>query len=232
MLKDDGIVTWHEVIERLTRWVRPRVHDPADADELVQDILERLVMYGERLQTVENPLGWIHRVAANAIIDYYRRPRRNVVPPEDLPSEAEDAMASPREELAGCIRPLVMHLDPLSREALLATDLGGKSQVDAAREAGITLSTMKSRIQRGRQKLRAALLRCCHVELDRRNSVIEFSQKKAAGGGSGVCCDAVPSALPPGSPPAAAASHCALERKGAAMQWVHAPRGSFTAGSS
>ena len=132
---------------------------------------------------VGNPLGWMHRIASNAIIDYYRRPRRHVALPAALPSETEDAREVSPGELAACIRPLLKHLDPLSREALLATDLGGKSQVDAAHEAGITVSTMKSRIQRGRQKLRDAVLRCCHVELDRRNGVIDFSQKQAIGDG-------------------------------------------------
>ena len=84
MLKDDGTVNWHEAIERLTQWVRPRIHDSADAEELVQDILGRLVAHGEQLQTVGNPLGWMHRIATNAIIDYYRRPRRTVVLPDRL----------------------------------------------------------------------------------------------------------------------------------------------------
>jgi DNA-directed RNA polymerase specialized sigma24 family protein len=104
--------------------------------------------------TVGNPLGWMHRIARNALIDHSRRPRQHVAVPEALPTETADAIAASRGALAECLRPLVMHLEPRSREALLATDLGGKSQVEAAREAGITVSTMKSRLQRGRQKLR------------------------------------------------------------------------------
>ena len=214
MLKDDGTVNWHEAIERLTQWVRPRMHDSADAEELVQDILERLVAHGEQLQTVGNPLGWMHRIATNAIIDYYRRPRRTVVLPEGLPSETEDAAEVARGELADCIRPLVMYLDPMSREALLATDLGDKSQVDAARQAGVAVSTMKSRIQRARQKLREALLRCCHIELDRRNGVAAFSPKRMAGGRSGACCNAESSALSTGSPPSPAVRRRSLESQG------------------
>jgi RNA polymerase sigma-70 factor (ECF subfamily) len=188
MWQDDGTVNWHDVIARLTQWVRQRVSEPTEADDLVQDILERLVRHGERLVTVGNPLGWMHRIAVNALIDHYRRLKPHVALPEALPTEAADAIEASRGALAGCLRPLVMHLDPLSREALLATDLGGKSQVEAAHEAGIAVSTMKSRIQRGRQKLRDAVLQCCHVELDRRNSVIDFSRRQAAGGGEGACC--------------------------------------------
>lgn len=188
MLQDDGTINWHEAIKRLTGWVRPRIPEPADADELVQEILARLVVHGNQLQTAGNPLGWLHRIATNAIIDYYRRPKRTVVLPEGLATETVGPAAGARGELAGCIRPLVMHLDPISREALLVTDLGGKSQVEAAREAGVSLSTMKSRIQRGRRKLRQALLHCCHVELDRRRGIAGFSPKQTEGGHPGACC--------------------------------------------
>jgi RNA polymerase sigma-70 factor (ECF subfamily) len=142
----------------------------------------------------------MHRIALNTIIDHYRRPRQHIALPEVLPPETADAIDASREELAACIRPLVMHLDPLSREALLATDLGGKSQVDAAHEAGIAVSTMKSRIQRGRQKLRDAVLRCCHVELDRRSGVIDFSQRQTVDNSAGRCCVARPSSSPRHSP--------------------------------
>jgi RNA polymerase sigma-70 factor (ECF subfamily) len=196
MWHDDGTVNWHEVIARLTQWVRPRVGDPTAADDLVQDILERLVRHGEQLVTVGNPLGWMHRIARNALIDYYRRPRPHVASPEALPPETADAIEAARVALAACLHLLVMQLDPLAREALLATDLGGQSQVEAARAAGITVSTMKARIQRGRQKLRDAVLQCCQVELDRRRGVIDCSRRRTVGESAGMCCDAAPSSPP------------------------------------
>jgi RNA polymerase sigma-70 factor (ECF subfamily) len=203
MWQDDGTVNWRDVIARLTQWARQRVGDPAEADDLVQDILERLVRHGERLVTVGNPLGWIHRIARNALIDHYRRPKPHVTVPEGLSSATADTMEASRGALAECLRPLLIQLDPQSREALLATDLGGKSQVEAAREAGLTVSTMKSRIQRGRQKLRDTVLQCCHVELDRRKGVIDFSPRHGGSKSAGTCCDAECSSPPRRSPCAA-----------------------------
>jgi RNA polymerase sigma-70 factor (ECF subfamily) len=188
MWQDDGTVNWHEVIARLTQWVRHRVGDPTEAEDLVQDILERLVRHGEHLGTVGNPLGWMHRIAQNALIDYYRRPKPQAAVPEELSTETADVMDDSRQALAACIQPLVLHLDPLSRDALLATDLGSKSQVEAARDTGMTVSTMKSRIQRGRQKLRDAMLQCCHVEFDRRRGVMAFAQRQTVGTSAGTCC--------------------------------------------
>ncbi len=188
MLSDDGELNWQAVIERLTQWVRHRVRDAADADELVQDILERLVANEKHLVAARNPVGWMHRVATNAIIDYYRRPKRYTAQIEtSLPETKADGGTS-RAELSDCLRPLVMQLDVRSRDALLSTDLGNKSQTEAAQDEGISVSTLKSRIQRGRRKLRHILLQCCDVELDRRHRVIDFTPRETIAGEPGACC--------------------------------------------
>ncbi len=86
------------------------------------------------------------------------------------------------EELARCIRPLLQRLPEPYRNAVARTDLDGASQQQAAVEAGISLSGMKSRIQRGRAKLKEALLDCCSVELDPRHSVRDFTPNDSRGG--------------------------------------------------
>lgn len=58
------------------------------------------------------------------------------------------------------------------REALTLTELEGLTQKEAAEMLGISLSGMKSRVQRGREKLRAALEDCCHIALDARHRVV------------------------------------------------------------
>ena len=195
MLTDDGRLNWQEVMKRLNHWVRHRVHHAADADELVQDILERLLVHQDSLAEVDNPVGWVHRVATNAIVDYYRRSSKRQMwldelsVPETSP-EISDDRKDARAELSDCLSPLVMNLDSRSREALLSTDLGGKSQVDAAQEAGIPLSTMKARVQRGRRKLRLRLLQCCHVALDCRNRVIDFESRGTKNSEQESCCNA------------------------------------------
>ena len=58
-------------------------------------------------------------------------------------------------------------------EALLLTDIDGLTQAAAAERLGLSLSGMKSRVQRGRRLLKQTLLRCCAVELDRRGGVVD-----------------------------------------------------------
>src|SRR6266508_1737090 len=63
------------------------------------------------------------------------------------------------------------------RGALVMTEFEGFSQVDAAHALGLSVSGMKSRVQRGREKLKAMLLDCCEVELDRRGSITDYRSR-------------------------------------------------------
>jgi RNA polymerase sigma-70 factor, ECF subfamily len=68
-----------------------------------------------------------------------------------------------RGELAGCLRSLVDQLAEPYRSAVTAVDLGGQTQTDVARRLGLSVSGMKSRVQRGRRQLRRLLTECCRV---------------------------------------------------------------------
>jgi RNA polymerase sigma-70 factor (ECF subfamily) len=73
--------------------------------------------------------------------------------------------------------PMIKQLPPPYGEAITLTDIEGLKQADAARRAGVSLSGLKSRVQRGRQQLRAVLEECCRVELDRRGSIAGYSSR-------------------------------------------------------
>ncbi|HXV59273.1 MAG TPA: sigma factor-like helix-turn-helix DNA-binding protein, partial [Vicinamibacteria bacterium] len=60
---------------------------------------------------------------------------------------------------------------------LSLTELNGATQKDAAERMGLTLSAMKSRVSRGRRKLKELLLECCHIELDRRRGIADFESR-------------------------------------------------------
>jgi len=68
-------------------------------------------------------------------------------------------------------------LPALYREALLTVDIKGTSQVQAAKIFGLSLSGMKSRVQRGRFKLKQLLLECCAIEIARRGGIVDYSRK-------------------------------------------------------
>ena len=91
--------------------------------------------------------------------------------------EPDDSAAA--EELSQCLRPLIATPPATCSEALELTELGGKTQSEAADSLGLSVSGMKSRVQRGRTKLKELLLDCCHVEIDRRGGVVGYEPRNS-----------------------------------------------------
>jgi RNA polymerase sigma-70 factor (ECF subfamily) len=185
--------TRRELQARVLGFVSRRVRSREDAEDIAQEVMLRIHRHSADLERVERMGAWVHRIAANAIADHYRRPARRELPSGqagDVPeAAAEPALDEPdtdalRLELASCLAPLLEHLPPIYREALELTEFGGVSQVEAAERLGLSVSGMKARVQRARGQLRALLLDCCHVELDRRRSVTEIQPLR---GPCGTC---------------------------------------------
>jgi RNA polymerase sigma-70 factor (ECF subfamily) len=166
----------------MERFVRRRVNDPHHADDVVAEVMMRIHQNLASLDDRERVTAWVFRIARNAITDHYRRiaRRREVVaaaPDDGVDSGADawlDDQAATLAELASCIRPLVDALPGDYRRALVLTDLEGHSQVDAARMEGISVSGMKSRVQRGRRQFATLVKQCCDVTTDSRGELVEF----------------------------------------------------------
>ena len=169
---------WNEYCCRLLAFIRGRVSDEADAEDILQELFLRVHEGLCCREAVTNLESWIYRVARNLVIDHYRRRE----PVEELPetvTAAEDPTLEddPRTLLAFSLRETIDELPEPYREALIMTEYQGLSQQQLAERAGITLSGAKSRVQRAREKLRQLLLDCCHFELDRLGRIIDYHRR-------------------------------------------------------
>lgn len=174
---------WADFDTRLRSYVRRRV-DPASVDDVVGGILLRLVQHQDDLKAARNPIAWALKVAANAVTDHHRR---RASASQALAAAAQEERAqspenqatdtSSSEELARCLLPMVRALPAPYGEALMLTDIEGLTQAEAASRLGLSLSGMKSRVQRGRRKLKDSLLRCCTVQIDRRGGVLDYQRR-------------------------------------------------------
>jgi RNA polymerase sigma-70 factor (ECF subfamily) len=191
----DTAAIWAELHSRLLGYIDRRVGNRDDAKDVLQDVFVRIQANASKLADVESVTGWVYHITRNAIADHHRaRTKTGAVriEPVDPASVADTATATATEadeieseagrELARCIRPLLHRLPEPYRKAVARTDLEGASQQKAAEEAGVSLSGMKSRVQRGRAKLKEALLDCCSVELDPRRGVLDFTPNDSRGG--------------------------------------------------
>jgi RNA polymerase sigma-70 factor, ECF subfamily len=173
--------TLDAVRARLHAFLARRVESPEVADDLTQDVLLRLLQH--RDTAVEHPTAWLYRVARNVLIDHYRTrasqqrltsgdPATAATAPAEEPF-ADDPQAAQRE-LAGCLRSLVDQLAEPYRSAVTAVDLDGQTQAEVARRLGLSVSGMKSRVQRGRHQLRELLTECCRVHTSPTGGISDF----------------------------------------------------------
>ena len=191
---------WEELHGNLRAFISRRVRNQADVDDLVQRVLLQIVKGLTSLRDAERLHAWVYRAARNVIVDYYRSSagQREVASggAEDLAAANAETQANPRDderaalqELAGCMTPMIRQLPPAYREAVTLADLEGVNQADAAARAGVSISAMKSRIQRGRQQLKAVLEDCCRVQLDRRGTIVAYDPRKPNSCGPCGSCD-------------------------------------------
>jgi RNA polymerase sigma-70 factor, ECF subfamily len=168
---------WDAYCCRLLAFLRGRVSDDAEAEDLLQEVFIRVHQHLCCLPIPEKMDGWVYQIARNLVIDYYRRRHITDELTADLPIEYESEEPDSQSELALSVRAMVEGLPAPYRDALLMTEYQGLSQVELAGKIGLTLSAAKSRVQRARDKLREMLLSCCHIELDRRGRVMGYYER-------------------------------------------------------
>jgi RNA polymerase sigma factor (sigma-70 family) len=147
---------------RLRRFIRRRVPDARDAEDILQDVFYKLVEANRLLMPIDHVTGWLFRVARNRITDLFRARRPEFVDIEDLlPAagggpEAEYARAA----LIDALNDAIGELPPEQRDVFIAHALEGRSFKEIAAATGTSVNTLLSRkryaVLRLRKRLRAA----------------------------------------------------------------------------
>jgi RNA polymerase sigma-70 factor (ECF subfamily) len=146
-----------------------------EVDDVLQDVLLRIHKNVRYLDDDSRFGPWVYSVARNAVID---RLRRKPPIPGDLDLDSVAASTDEDEQaLLGCVTPFVARLPQTYRHAITLVELQGMSQADAAAVEGISVSGMKSRVQRARRMLRDMFEECCSLKIDSRGHVFDAEQR-------------------------------------------------------
>jgi len=176
MIGPEARGAWKELEQKLRPYLARRVASPADLDDLLQDIFVRMHQGLATLRDEERFGGWVYRIAHSAIVDKARKRARapRLGADEDFGAESSDGDdAQLQTDLGECVALFVSRLPSPYREAITLTELQGLTQKDAAEMLGVSLSGLKSRVQRGRDKIRHMFDECCLISVDGRGRVIE-----------------------------------------------------------
>jgi RNA polymerase sigma-70 factor (ECF subfamily) len=171
---------WHDVAARLRPFVARRVA-PAEIDDVMQEIFVRMQRGLPALRDEERFTSWLFQIARNSVADHMRTRARYPLAVGDEPEgAAPEPDADDREAvrtLATCVTGFVGALPSPYREAVTLVELEGLTAREAAEMAGVSVSGMKSRVQRGRAQLRRMFEQCCEIALDARGKVTDFTPR-------------------------------------------------------
>jgi len=157
-----------EVVEReqsrLRTFIRRRVPDPLDAEDVLQDVFYKLVEANRLLMPIDHVAGWLFRVARNRITDLFRKKRPvnfselEASDEEGERLEFEDLLASPssakvagpearylRGVLLGELEEAIAELPAVQREVFVAHELDGRNFAEMAAETGVSMNTLLAR---------------------------------------------------------------------------------------
>ena len=181
-------VVWNAFSKPLRAFVSRRIRNAEDADDILQEVFMRIHRGLGSVRHNGKLAAWLFQIARNTIVDHYRA-RRGLEQPlaEDFDAAAtsHDEEQNALAELSACVAPMIADLPEKYRAALTMTDLNGLTQSEAAIRLGISVSAMKSRVQRGRRQVKTMLQACCRIELGQLGGVVEFTTRN----GRRPCCD-------------------------------------------
>lgn len=160
---------------RLRNFIRRRVHDPRDAEDVLQDVFYKLVEANRLLMPIDHVTAWLFRVARNRIADLFRKKKAEpfgdlmiastdadeVLRFEDLlpsPDAGPDALYA-RRVLLDVLALAIDELPEIERSVFVAHELEGRTFAQMAEATGISVNTLLSRKRYAIRRLRRRLQR-------------------------------------------------------------------------
>lgn len=176
----NAVAPWQDVAARLRPFVARRV-SPSEIDDVMQDVFVRMQRGLPTLRDEERFTSWLFQIARNSVAEHMRTRARHPLPEDDTtpeqPAETEEDDREAARALSGCVSMFVAQLATPYRQAVTLVELEGMTMRDAADMVGISLSGMKSRVQRGREQLRTLFDQCCEIAIDARGKPTDFTAR-------------------------------------------------------
>ncbi len=183
-MNDETISTeriWELLSAKLRSFLLQRLSDPQVAEDLLQETFLRIHKKLDDVADEQRITAWVFQIARNLAIDHYRTKGRD--PAVEMPDDVRAPTHEPEnmnEEVIGWLPAMIAQLPDTYREAVELYELKEMPQQQIAEQLNISLSGAKSRVQRGRAKLKSLLFECCSFDRDSHGNVIDYRKNSAA----------------------------------------------------
>lgn len=169
----------------LLRYIKGKVRSAEEAEDILHNVFIKIAANIQKLADDQKLSNWIYAITRNAIIDYYRSnaARRSMQLLEVIESDIQEPTNSdPTLGLDKCISGMINLLPQAYRDIIIDSEIKGISQKQLAKSYGMAYSSLRSRVQRGRDRLKNLLHNCCHIESDRHGNVLAVVGKSDCNG--------------------------------------------------
>ncbi len=167
---------WDQFSGQLMGYIQKHVPHAEDAREILQEVFVKIHTRKATLKEEHKLAAWIFKMTKNTIIDFYRKSKNRHK--YQLLSTGADIFQDPYQPMIPCLKPFLLHLDQADQELIQRVDLNGESQKAIAEELGIPYSTLKTKVQNARKKLKQHFLDCCAIEMDASGRLVEMESEK------------------------------------------------------
>ncbi len=169
---------WANFHKELRVFILNKTRNSSDTDDILQDVFIKIIRNIDKVNRAENMRNYLYGIVRNAINDYFRNRKQLVEINEIEEKITEEESESLNATIAECcIKPFINKLPQNYKQALLITEFQNISQKELAEQLNISYSGAKSRVQRGKEKLKELILNCCTYQNDKYGNLIEPDDK-------------------------------------------------------
>ncbi len=155
-------------------FINKRVQNTSDAEDLVQEVFYKLSKAGN--EEINNIKSWLFSVAQHTVIDFYRKKK----PIQDELLEIAEDQKDDNEALRAlesCMSTFISHLSEVDQNLLRLSEIEGKPQKEIAEMLNMNYTTVRSKIQRARKRLKNEFTDCCEIHQGNKGSIMGFKNR-------------------------------------------------------
>ncbi|HYF71131.1 MAG TPA: RNA polymerase sigma factor SigZ [Ohtaekwangia sp.] len=176
--------------QSLLAFIKGKIRSTEDAQDILQDVFIKISSNVNNLAEEEKLKGWIFTITRNTIIDYYRTnasKRKVEVIPGIAERVFEEGDLDSTKGLDQCVHTMIKLLPKEYHDIIVDAEINGIKQKDLAEKYGMAYPSLRSRVQRGRERLKQLFYNCCHIETDSLGNVISAQSKSGCHGPCNPC---------------------------------------------
>lgn len=178
----DVNVVWNKFRNELLIFIKTKVNDEYEAEDLLQEVFIKIYKNIEHLDNQAKLKSWLYKITNNTIIDYYRKKNHSTLLVDELENVKdvqmnEEENSNMNDEMVNCLKSFLYELPDKYKEPLEMYEFKGMKHKEISKKLNISLSGSKTRIQRARGKLKEVLSECCDIEFDVYGNIIEYKHR-------------------------------------------------------